>query len=328
MENRLENSDSMQDENNSVAVPQIQKVGQEQIHSLLFGEKLTWHEIIYDLINTEQLDPWDIDLSVLVNKYLERVRELEEANFFVSSKVLLAAALLLRMKSEILLDHELPNLDAILFGRKEEKKYTQERIELDEDVPSLVAKTPLPRFRKVTLDELMKALNTAITTENRRIKKIVLARQQEFETALFLPKHNINLKDKIKEVHDRLKDIFKSRETKVGFSEISGMNNEERIATFVPLLHLDTQHKVWLEQDGHLNEIWVLLKHLYEKQNFQERERMRKEVEEEIGKLSAELDEEGKQRMEEVENEFDNPIGNALNSAMEKSVEEADSDEE
>src|SRR3989344_6900304 len=80
------------------------KIGQEQIHDLLFGEKLSWQAIIYELINTEQLNPWDLDLVLLSNKYLGKVRELEEANFFVSSKVILAAALLLRIKSEILLN--------------------------------------------------------------------------------------------------------------------------------------------------------------------------------------------------------------------------------
>ena len=132
----------------------VDKVGQEQIHGLLFGDKLSWQALIYDLINTERLNPWDIDISLLANKYLEKVKLLEEANFFVSSKVLLAAALLLRMKSEILLDHHIPFLDAILYGRKEEgKKYVQERIELDEEMPDLIPRTPLPRTRKVSLEE-------------------------------------------------------------------------------------------------------------------------------------------------------------------------------
>ena len=48
-------------------------VGQDQIHDLLFGEKLSWQAIIYDLINTEQLDPWDIDLTLLSSKYLEKI---------------------------------------------------------------------------------------------------------------------------------------------------------------------------------------------------------------------------------------------------------------
>ena len=59
-------------------------VGQEQIHGLLFGEKLSWQAIIYDLINTEQLDPWNIDISLLSNRYLGKIKELEGHNFFIS----------------------------------------------------------------------------------------------------------------------------------------------------------------------------------------------------------------------------------------------------
>ena len=113
----------------------IQRVGQEQIQELLFDNRLSWQAIIYDLINSEQLDPWDIDLAVLSNKFLVKVRLLEEANFFISSKVLLAASFLLRLKSELLLSRDLQSLDDILYGKKEEKSYTQERIELDEDIP-------------------------------------------------------------------------------------------------------------------------------------------------------------------------------------------------
>jgi segregation and condensation protein A len=157
----------------------VDKVGQEQIHDLLFGEKLSWQAIIYDLINTEQLDPWDIDIALLSDRFLIKIRELEEANFFVSSKVLLAAALLLRIKSEILLHKYLPSLDDILFGRKEEKQEIQDKIEFDENVPELVLRTPLPRLRKVTLQELMASLGNAINTEHRRIKRIIVDKQRE-----------------------------------------------------------------------------------------------------------------------------------------------------
>lgn len=286
----------------------VSRVGQEQIHDLLFGEKLSWQAIIYDLINSEQLDPWDLDLVLLSHKYLEKIRALEEANFFVSSKVLLAAAFLLRIKSEILLNRDLKSLDEILFGRKEEKKYLQERIELDEDVPGLVPRTPLPRFRKVSLQELLSALGNAITTENRRIRRVVLAKQQEAETALSLPKKTINIQDKIRSVYGRLLEIFKSRETKFAFSELAGETAESKIYTFIPLLHLDTQHKVWLEQDGHFDEIWILLKHMYEKQNAEVLEQMRKEVEAELENNPIEMTEEEEKRAEELEGDFKDPL--------------------
>lgn len=287
-----------------------QKVSQEQIHDLLMSDKLSWQAIIYDLINTEQLDPWDINIALLAQKFLERVREIEEANFFISSKVLFAAALLLRIKSEILLQEDIQTLDDILFGKKEEKRYIQERIELDEEVPGLVVRTPLPRFKKVTLQELMSALGKAIKTENRRIQKVIIVKQQEFETAASLPKQRINLHERIHEVYSRLQKIFEEQEEKVAFSELAGTTIEERIATFVPLLHLDTQHRIWLEQEGNFAEIWILLKHLYEKKHAEEREAMRKEVEEEMKKLGESLSEEEKARAEQLEANFPDPLKN------------------
>ncbi len=263
-------------------------VGQEQIHDLLFGERLSWQQIIYDLINTEQLDPWDIDLGVLAGRFLVKVREMEEANFFVSSKVLLAAALLLRIKSEILLHKYLPSLDDILFGREKRKTIVQERLELDEDVPELVPRTPLPRLRKVTLQELMASLGKAINTEQRRIKRIIIDKQREIETGIALPKKRINVHDKMKEVFESVKKLFSEKKTKMAFSEIAGLSKEEKIEAFVPLLHLDSQHKVLLEQENHLDEIWIWMKNHYDNVNAEELEKMKREVERELEEMAIE----------------------------------------
>ncbi|MBU0907112.1 MAG: segregation/condensation protein A [Nanoarchaeota archaeon] len=190
---------------------------------------------------------------------------------------------MLRIKSEILLNHDLPTLDDILFGRKEERHYEQERIELEDEIPDLVQRTPLPRHRKVSLNELLSALGKAITTENRRIKKVVVAKQQEIETAIAIPKGTINLKDMVKSVYTKIKNFFSSgREHPIEFSELLGDKSnipEERINHFVPLLHLDNQHKILLEQEQHLAEIKVWLKELHNKKFEQELEIMRKEAE-------------------------------------------------
>lgn len=244
------------------------KVGQEQIHGLLFGKELSWQAIIYDLINSEQLAPWDIDLVVLANKYLERVRELEEANFFVSSKVLLAVSLLLRIKSEILLNQDLHILDEALFGKKEEKSYKQERIEFEEEFPEIVPRTPLPRHKKVSLFELMSALGKAIKTENRRIKKFTTEKQHELVDGYLLPRKTINIQNKIKEIYKNLKEIFSKQDKKLAFSEL--VKDKDKISTFIPLLHLDSQHKIWLEQENHFEEIWILLKEMHDKERLDE----------------------------------------------------------
>ena len=112
------------------------KINQNQFFDLITSEELSWQAIIYDLIKTEQLDPWDIDLAVLAEKYVQIIQQLEDADFFISSKVLLACSLLLRLKSEILINSYIQDLNNALYGRQDTKRYELERIEIDEnDLP-------------------------------------------------------------------------------------------------------------------------------------------------------------------------------------------------
>ena len=244
-------------------VPKIEvKAKQEQIHDLLFNQEIGWQEIIYDLINTEQLDPWDIDITILTNKYLEKLNDLEE-NYFISSKVLLAAALLLRIKSEVLLNKYIKSIDEILFGKKEEAEYKKlERIELEEEIPELIPKSPLPRFRRVTLNELIESLNKAIVTENRRIKREIIDHNALREAGISLPKKKFTIKDKIKEIYEKLIEHLKENE-KVHFDKLMAIEKEDKIITFSSLLHLESQNKIWLHQEEHFGDI-----HIWEKNNY------------------------------------------------------------
>ncbi len=281
-------------------------VKQEQIHKLLFSRELGWQDIIYDLINTEQLDPWDIDITILSDKYLEKIKQLEEADFFISSKVLLAAALLLRIKSEILLNKYIRSIDEILFGKEEKKKYVVEKIELEEEIPQLTIKSPIPRLKRVTLKELLESLNKAITTENRRIKKEILNTNALRETGISLPKRRFNIKNKIREIHDKLSLHFKknTEEKKISFTKLIGEDKEERVISFSPLLHLENQKKIWLEQENHFEEIYIWLKEVYFKNNPDPFADLRDEIESEI----ESLDDEGKKRLEDINDEFENPV--------------------
>jgi segregation and condensation protein A len=245
-------------------------VKQEEIHDLLFSRQIEWQEIIYDLINTEQLNPWDIDLIILTERYFKRIEEMEEGDFFISSKVLLAASFLLRIKSEILLNKYIKSIDEILFGNKEvQKKYSFERIELNDEIPELIPRSPFPRFKKVTLQELLESLNKAITTENRRIKKEIVNKNALRESSISLPKRNFSIKDKIDEITERLVGHFSSQENhkKISFTEFAGEDREKRIEHFSPLLHIENQKKIWLEQQGNFQEIHIWEKESYWKHN-------------------------------------------------------------
>lgn len=271
-----------------------EKIGQEQFHSFVFGETLSWQEIIYDLINSEQLDPWDIDLVVLAQRYTLKIKELEEANFMLSSKVLMVCSILLRIKSEILLNHNLKDLDDILFNKKKEQEdISIKELELEEDeVPALFPRTPLPRYKKISLSELMATLNRAIETEARRDVRKTAEKEMYDRTQLYMPRKGPSLAQRIKEVYDRIKVIFGKQE-KISFTDFAGQTREDRINHFVPLLHLDTQSKLWLEQERYLDEIWIL------------KERLKKieEEMEEDGIITNRLESQFEKSLEEMEEE-------------------------
>lgn len=243
-------------------------LGNDQIFEIMTNQEVSWQSIIYDLVNTEQLDPWNIDLAKLANKYLEKIKELEETNFFVSSKVILAASILLRLKSEILLYKYIKSVDEILFGRKDENKKVAERIIIDaNELPLLYPKTPLPRYRKVSLQELMNALDQAMSTETRRIKKETSRLIQEKSADIVLPKTKISVKDRIRVIYAKMLTHFKKKNAKMSYTDLAGMDKEERIACFLPCLHLENQQKVFLEQEKHFAEIYLWLYGHYKKSN-------------------------------------------------------------
>ena len=119
---------------------------QDQILDMLLKrDEITWQTIIYDLVRTEQLDPWDIDISILSKKYLEIVKRLQETNFFISGKVILASAILLKIKSDKLLDENIAHFDNLLFDNEleefEDFEQKNKRIKLMEN-PRLTIRTP------------------------------------------------------------------------------------------------------------------------------------------------------------------------------------------
>lgn len=285
--------------------PEIKRaVGQEEVHDLLFKREIAWQDIIYDLINTEQLDPWNVDLVLLTEKYLEKIYELDEQDFFISSQVMLAAALLLRIKSEILLNKHIKSIDDILFNRVQNsgKRYEYERIELEEEIPELVPRSPMPRFKRVTLQELMESLNKAIITENRRIKKEIVNRNAIRESSISLPKKTISIRDRIREIFELLTGYFKENEehTRVAYSIFVGLDKSKRIEYFAPLLHLENQKKIWLDQKEHFKEIDIWMKKTYLKHHGDPFADLKTEFEEELIREMEENEEAEIQEEKEV----------------------------
>ncbi|MBI4872905.1 MAG: segregation/condensation protein A [Candidatus Riflebacteria bacterium] len=59
-------------------------------------------DILVEMAERNEIDPWDIDILQVTDRYLRRLDERGEANLPVTGKMLFYAAVLLRMKAEIL----------------------------------------------------------------------------------------------------------------------------------------------------------------------------------------------------------------------------------
>lgn len=253
------------------------EISDSHFYDLITGDELSWQAIIYDLIKTEQLDPWNIDLVILSEKYLGTIRELEDANFIVSSKVLLACSLLLRLKSEILANSYIQELNDILFGKGEVQKTLDiEKYIIDEgELPLLIPKSPMARHKKVTLEELMSALNKAINTENRRIKRTIKTHQAKKAAEMVFPKNKfIPLKIRIKSIFSIINNHLMLPENKhLEFNSLAKEKNE-KLASFLPILHLSDEKKIFLYQPIHFEDI-LITKNIHPK----EKESIRNELE-------------------------------------------------
>ena len=233
---------------------------QDQILDLLLKkDEITWQNILYELVKTEQIDPWDIDLSLLSKKYLETLKQIKEVNFFISGKVILASAILLKMKSEKLLSHYMVQFDNLLYPPEDLEEFfdfeenAKGRHALPEN-PKLTIKTPLPRKKKVSLDDLVKALEKALEVDQRRT-----LRRLEFERVpvMTIPIKKWDITSKIKEIYERILSFFKVKETLTFTELVNSPRKEDKMTTFIPLLHLANQEKISLHQEEHFGEIEI-----------------------------------------------------------------------
>jgi len=227
---------------------------------LLKRDEITWKDLITDLVKSEQMDPWDVDISILSKKYVDIVKQLKEVNFFVSGKVVLAASLLLKIKMNNLLNYSFANFDNLLFANDEEEEeytsnYNYGQSELN---VKLTIKTPQTRKRKVSLQDLMGALEKAMEVDERRA-----VRKKRFERIpdeVKIPERKVNLGDKIKAIHTRITEWFQKNQSDMTFNHLlEGGSKSDKVYTFMPLLHLETQEKIRMKQPVHFENIYIRL---------------------------------------------------------------------
>lgn len=201
-----------------------------------------WQEVLEDIVVDEGLDPTSIDLIRLADAFTSYLQQIKKFDFRVPARFILIAAILLRMKCELLLEEEEEKV------RRQEQSLPEINLE---NIPQLSPPMIRKPIRKVTLAELIAALNKTLEFKERKeTRQLRLRRAVE---TLIEPEEDIELR--ISSVFARI-----AQAGQIKFSQlVPEWNRKEIVDTFMPLLYLCMRSKIECEQHEMFSDIYIKL---------------------------------------------------------------------
>ncbi len=222
----------------------------QQLIDLMVSEP-SWEDVIVKIVAEEQMDPWSIDIIRLANTFLIYIKKIEKLDLRIPARFILIAAILLRMKSDVLTEKKQK-----IFIPESEKE-PDEMLRILASVPPL--QPPLKRIplRNVTLNELINALRKAYQVQDRRVERRRRVKRA-VEFAVPIPEEDITgrINKLLSQVNEALTEV-----DNIEFSRlVKRWGRKEIVEALVPLLHLCQDGKIHLHQEELFKEILVKLK--------------------------------------------------------------------
>lgn len=230
----------------------------EDIDFIKFIENPTWKDVLMGLINSEKIDPWNIDVSEITTKYLEVITKMKNLDLHLPGNLILAASILVRIKSNDLIFKEEENLyDYGMEGLPEELMFSVDGINNSDSTNfELAYKQKLPRMRKVTLEELMGAVEEAIKEESKREIKIKENKKEKFIMPIKIDTKKVDVEKIIKNTYNKITE--KSDEYgMVSFNNITNNETKDKIYSMIAILYLETHEYVTIIQETFFGEIII-----------------------------------------------------------------------
>ncbi len=121
-----------------------------------------WEEVLNYIVFSNNINPLDIDLIKLTDSFMIYLQKLKDFDFKIPGRFILIAAILLRMKMELLLEKE----------EKEISQKVEEAPKINLDVVNTLT-SPISRkpTRTISLHELISSLEKTISFKERKYKK-------------------------------------------------------------------------------------------------------------------------------------------------------------
>lgn len=206
----------------------------------------TWREMLLDLVATRKLDPWNIDIVEITTSYIERIRKMEMLDLRVPANLILAAAILIRFKS-----------DALRFEEEAQVAVEETYVEEDsepETIPVLELKTRVPPKRMVSLDELLLAMEKVFDDQKKREEK---AQVIKIPSVINIQLPEFSIEERMGEIYEKVLEEKDSEGLATFSSILKEKNPLEIIMTLLPLLHLVQDGQLSIFQEKFYGEIFI-----------------------------------------------------------------------
>ncbi|MBN1941643.1 MAG: segregation/condensation protein A [Candidatus Diapherotrites archaeon] len=222
---------------------------QEKIDLVDLVDQPAWKTILIDLVKSEKMDPWGIDIVDLANRYLAKIQAMEKSDLKLPANAILASAILLKLKARTIKFSSIEEDDDM------EGEISEEELKLiEESVPQLRHSRQF-RQGRVTLDELVGHIESILRTTKQRGN---ILREKD------IPEFKIKLREV--DIEARLDSVWNSIKEKADsqgitrFSQIIESNSPlEIVKVFLPLLFLATKGRIRVWQEEFWREIFIAL---------------------------------------------------------------------
>lgn len=227
-------------------------------------------EILVQLSERGEIDPWDIDIIEVTDKYLAALDKTPRENLLNAGRAIFFASVLLRLKSDILLN--ISN-ETLLLSQQKENFFPEDELLFQSDGPfldlsrleSFIIRSSLAkqqRKRKISLNDLIFALQQAEEEEERRALRAKLKAERAFR--IIPPETTDNVlemaqDEDIDEVVLKVEAIIQehlSAEKPITLSFLAEILNN-KLKPFLGLLFLANSQKIVLEQKEFYGEVFI-----------------------------------------------------------------------
>jgi len=222
--------------------------GQEKQYLVDLIDQPAWKTILIELVKSNKMDPWNIDVIELANLYWQKIQQLERQDLRVPANAILASAILLKLKARTIKITSVEDLD-----EEETKEITKEELRMiEETIPELRGQRQF-REGKISLDELVGSIEEIL--EKTREKKSIL-RDKE------LPEFNMEFnKEKAAEQVDKVLKRIKEKADSQGLVMFSSLLEEktpiETVNCFMSVLFLTSRGEINAWQEEWFGEIFI-----------------------------------------------------------------------